>query len=720
MQSKFPIQAGGVKGIDQDKWFVFPEMLANNRFRGLENREDATQLQGAFVVGQNVTFGGASLPSVRYGYEVLGTLNSDATPVNRAWVFETRSGVQWELKVVDTVLKAWRVGRSADYFQLLSGLTSGTTWDFGNIGKSTNLYTSVLFSNGVDGFYQFTGAEATIDSTNFSAGAITDIHIDVAGTGYAVGDTFTVTGGGGNAIYTITAVNGLGGITGFTVSSPGSGYSVAAGVAVTTSGAGINCVINVNSIGNGYIKIAGTATVGDSYFISPSTLLINGNTYTATTFDGFFFIGISANPTGEAAGSWILGAPTTVSTLSSVQSSVIMAHDGRLHARLESKPSVWNYSKLDDPYDFTATPAGDGVGGSKDVEFGGPIIAFGKLNQTILCFKKRQIKMLDFIQVGSRLDSPRYQTLVSSDDRGTTLGAVSEKGVFASPLGMIFVTPDKRLVLLSGVTANNQPQYVFLSDPIQPIFTRGVFDEAVGIVVDNVVYFAFKQDSTSTYNDVVLRGDMTRQSIDTMGRVLPVRWDAPYVGWNVSDWTVTYNEDTGENEIHFHSSTDSNSYKLIQQKVDNTNGFTAIIRTWAETFEAPQHQKAIDEAFIEIRMNENTTVTATLLYDEDGATGQPETDLIAANATSIRFGGTEYNPFGASAFGSQKFGSNIPGTSPPVYRFNIELNPNIKFFNLSLQLSVDGEGQDFELVRFGYHLCQLWQDTDRKYLISPN
>ena len=721
MQPKFPINAGGVKGIDVDKWYIFPESLPNQRFRGVENREDATQLQGAFVVGQNVTFGGTSLPSLRYGIEPVGTQNTDATPVNRAYVFETRAGVQWELKIVDTMLKAWQVGTSTEYMTLLTGLTPDTTWDFANIGRSTDNYTSCMFSNGVDGFYRFSGATATLDSASYAAGIIRGIAINTAGTGYVVGEIITVTGGGGNATYEVTAINtGTGAVTSLRCTNPGSGYSTAAGVATTTSGAGINLVVNITS-GTGWIKISGTTNLFDLGFYDSTNspyVLINGNSYSYQTYDGLFFLGIGSDPTGEAAGSQILQKPEVVIALDDVQGSVIMSHDGRLHCRLDSKASVWNYSKLDDPYDFTATPAGDGIGGSKDVEFGGPIIAFGKLNQTILCFKKRQIKTLSFIQVGARIDSPQYQTLVASDDRGTTLGAVSEKGVFASPLGMIFVTPDKRLVLLSGITANNQPQYVFLSDPIQPIFTNGVFDEAVGIVVDNVIYLAFKQDSTSTFNDTVLRGDMTRQSIDSMGRVLPVKWDAPYVGWNVNDWTVIYNETTGKNEIRFHSSTDSNTYRLIDQKVDNTGGYTGIIRTWSETFDAPQHQKAMDEAFIEIRMNENTTADATILLDEDGYTAQIVTPL-SGDVAAYKFGGTAYNPFGASPFGSQKFGSNVSGSGGSVYRFNIELNPNLLFFNAALQISVDGEGQDFELVRFGFHICKLYTDSDRKYAIKP-
>lgn len=801
-----PIQTD--KSKDLEKWFIYPDSLENERFRGFCNRENESQLRGAFVVGQNVTFGGTSLPALRKGYEVIGAEAADSTPVKRAHVFENRAGRQFELKVAGTTLYSWIVGVSTSWAALKTGLTANTEWGFANIGRTIDNCTHCLFSNGVDGFFKFNGAYATFDSASNASGAVgtvsftkngvpsgvsiasagagyvagdvvvlqggdyqCQVRIDTVtsvggaatisinslspgsgyaattyqasgghggtlhgytpltitvtgvstsgGTGFTLGDVLTITGGGGNAQLTVTGVS-AGVVTSVSITAPGSGYSTGSGVACT-GGTGTGFTINVDAVGNGWIKKQGTTTWEDEGFYTSgtNTINVNGTEYTVTgSGKSVFMVGVTPNPltAGHAAGDPILQVPVVDLNLTGVQGSVMMSHDSRLHVRQESKKSVWDYSMLDDPFNFIATPASDGIGGAKDVEFGGPITAFGKLNKTVLCFKKRQIKMLDFIQVGSRVDSPRYQSLVPADDKGTTLGAMNQKSTFSTPLGQVFMTPDKRLALLSGVTANNEPQYVFLSDPCQPVFDQGVFDEASGICVDNVIYLAFKQDQDSATNDTVIRGDMTRQSIDSMGRVLPIRWDAPYIGWNVSDWTVIYDETTGENVIHWHSSLNSSSYRLIDQKSDGGSGYTATIRTWNEHFGYPQHQKKLEECFVEIKMNENTEVLATILYDEDGFTGRTEVTLDADSAT-YKYGGTEYNPFGASPFGSVKMGSNMASDNPAVYRFNIEMNNNIYFFNVSLQLSVDGDGQDFELVRFGYKLTEVATETDRKLLI---
>jgi len=795
------------KSKDLDKWYIYPEMLDNRRFKGFENREDASMLRGSFVVGQNVTFGSSGLPSLRKGFESVGTEATDSTPVNRAWLFENRAGSQFELKIYDTKLAYWLVGTSTDWTVLKTGLTANTNWAFANIGKTTDNETSCEFSNGVDGVYKFNGANTTVDSASAAAGAVASVSfvadgkptaVTVAtagagyavgdylylqggdyaasvrvdtisssggvatislntvgftgtgysvatvatvggsggsirgysactinitsvsatgGTGYTLGDVLTINAGGVNAQVTVTALN-AGKITAVSITAPGSGYAVAGAIACT-GGTGAGFTINVDAIGTGWIKKSGTTSWQTAGFYSSgsNTLSIAGTEYTATgKGDSLFMVGVTPSPAAIPAGTLVVQTPVLDPNMTQYQGSVMLAHDGRLHMRKESKKTLWQYSALDDPFTFSSVSQSlDGASGSKEIEFGGPITAFGKLNKTVLCFKKRQIKMLDYLQFGTHTDSPRYQTLVAGDDKGTTLGAINDKSTFSTPLGMVFITVDKRLVLLTGVTANNEPQYVFLSDPIQPIFSQGVFDAAAGICVNNVIYIAFKQDSTSSFNDVVLRGDMTRQSVDTNGRILPIRWDAPFIGWNVSDFTVIYNTTTFANEIHWHSSLNSSSYRLIDQKSDNTTGYTGTIRTWSEHFENPSLQKRIEEIFVEIRMNENSSVLCTVLYDEDGFTGQDGTTLTGVDA-AYKFGGTAYNTFGATKYGSAKMGSNINSDVPPVYRYNLEVNPNVYFFNVSLQLSVDGDGQDFELVRFGYKLSEIVKDTDRKYL----
>ena len=219
------------------------------------------------------------------------------------------------------------------------------------------------------------------------------------------------------------------------------------------------------------ITKSGTSTWTAEGFYSTGTrdVRIGGVSYAYTGGEGTTTLtGVTPDASALAAGALAVQAPQVVSGLSARLSNVLMAHDGRLHTRLDTKRAIWEYSKLDNPEDFT-TGSADSDGGAKEIEFGGPITAFGKLNRVAIAFKKRLIKTLTFQQFGSRLDSPYYQTLVSADDRSSSLGAVNNKAVCATPYGLAFVTPDKRLILLTGITSNNEPQYLVLSDPIQPL-----------------------------------------------------------------------------------------------------------------------------------------------------------------------------------------------------------------------------------------------------------
>lgn len=601
------------------QWFVFPENVGGS-FKGHENREDISQSRGAWVLGQNIKFRKSGLPTLRDGSEVIGTASGDSNPVNRAWIFETRGGVKFELKAYATGVYARIIDVTGNTFYLIKGgFTSGLEFGYGNIGESAGEFHS-FFCNGTDAWYQFNGAYATVLSKT----------------------------------------------------------------AVTVT-----------------MSESGTFTSRNFYSTGTRSITVNGTEYAYTGGEGTATLTGIADTTGINVGDIIFQTPREVTSLANFKGNVVMAHDGRLHVALASKPSVSTYSKLDNPDDFTAGST-DGDGGAKDIEFSGPIAAYGKLNKSILIGKARLIKVLDFVQSGARIDVPFYRTLLPADDKGTTLGMINQKSTVATPYGCVFVTPDRKMILLTGVTQNNEPQYLVLSDPIQPIFDRGVHDDATAIVVDNVLKYSFKSSSDATVNDTEICGDLSRQSVDRVGRILPIQWDTPTVGHYVNDYTAV--EEGGRIETHWHGSANSDSHReLIDDKSDDGGGFVATVRSWAETFRLPHLRKKIDFAFIDIRMKESSVITATLLYDENGYLFQKETTL-SGTETNFQYSGPIYNPFGASSFGSQKFGSNAENDDLTIYRFPLEIKADIWFYNLSLQLSGSVDGNDFELVRFGYRL----------------
>lgn len=714
------------KGKSMEKWVIFPDSLQNQRFTGYQTRDNKSQNRGAFVIGQNTKMTLAQTPSPRDGTQIIGAEATNDTPIMRAWIYETRDGIQFEIKAYDTFLYYLIMGVTDDYKLLKGGFTSGLEFGYGNISRSTDIAGATIFCNGTDNWYKFTGAYGMYLSDNGideitlqGATNLILLYFRPEGTVTINGTEITYTEINGTTLKGCNAVP-VGAVSGDIVvqtPTPVDGsyiYQVWGGTYATY----------LSDNGMNEITVEGSVSLANLGFPTSGTIRFNGTDISYTGLTAQTFTGCSGVPTAPDVGDVLALKPTgSIPGLQNYKSQVAMAHDGRLHARQETKKSVWNYSVLDNPYDFTTVGSSDTNAGSKEVEFGGPIVAFGKLNKTAIAEKNRMVKLLDFIQVGDRVDSPDYKTLVSVDDKGTTLGAVNQKSTFSTPLGLVFTTPDKRMVLLTGITANSQPQYLFLSDPIQQVFQQGIHDDATGICQDNEIWYSFKQDVNSTFNDVEIHGNMLRQTVDNFGRAIPIQWDTPTIGKNVKDYTIVYNPATGKNELHFHSSINSNSYKVISDKVDNsTNGsvpFTTIVRTWEETFGVSERQKRLDYCFVEIKMLQNTELIGTLLYDEDGVSGQSSYTL-SGTMTKNEFGSSPFNPFGASAYGWQKIGSNPNEASLQLFRFWLEINPNIPFFNISFQLSGDTENNDFEMIRIGYRLAEVLEDVNLGLKIGIN
>jgi hypothetical protein len=95
----------------------------------------------------------------------------------------------------------------------------------------------------------------------FALGGVGAASVGAGGTGYAIGDTGTITTGNGDATYRVLTVDGLGAVLTFAITFPGSGYATGNGQATATGGAqpgvGINFTVDVNSIvnGDGSIKV---------------------------------------------------------------------------------------------------------------------------------------------------------------------------------------------------------------------------------------------------------------------------------------------------------------------------------------------------------------------------------------------------------------------------------------------------------------------------------
>jgi hypothetical protein len=136
-----------------------------------------------------------------------------------------------------------------------------------------------------------------------------------SGSGYAVGDTGTVDGGLIPAQYIVTAVNGTGGVTGYTITYNGTGYTVTGGASTTTS-AGAQ-----PGNGDGSFAVTITAVAANAWLIQQQTIpeFSSGNFVRSATFmDGYIIVSMAPNSADPLRRQFFISGlndPTTWSAL---------------------------------------------------------------------------------------------------------------------------------------------------------------------------------------------------------------------------------------------------------------------------------------------------------------------------------------------------------------------------------------------------------------------
>jgi hypothetical protein len=182
--------------------------------------------------------------------------------------------------------------------------SNGTGYAVGDTGI-------VLGSSGIDAVYTVTFVDPTINGSIIATAQGTGGTIS-SGSGYAVGDTGTINGGNGDATYLITAVGSVTGsvlLAGYTITSGGSGYSVANNVATTPGGAqpggGAGFEIDITQIGTSGGAVTGiTLTPGAGYTIGNNIPTQRGGTQPGAGF------GFTLDITAVGAAAWQLAQQT--------------------------------------------------------------------------------------------------------------------------------------------------------------------------------------------------------------------------------------------------------------------------------------------------------------------------------------------------------------------------------------------------------------------------
>jgi hypothetical protein len=138
---------------------------------------------------------------------------------------------------------------------------------------------------------------------------------------------------------------------------------------------------------------------------------------------------------------------------------------------------------------------------------------------------------------------------------------------------------------------------------------------------------------------------------------------------------------------------------------------TANWRTGQLTFNDSARRKEVSDIFLEGYIAQNTTLSVSLLLDEDGYTQRFFTTIRGSDSQYI-YNASTYNLFGLKPFGTERFGSNedISGKR----KFRVYLGKDFKiipFYNLQLELASDGANQQWEVTNIGFRWKFYEKDT---------
>lgn len=285
------------------------------------------------------------------------------------------------------------------------------------------------------------------------------------------------------------------------------------------------------------------------------------------------------------------------------------------------------------------------------------------------------------------------------DGRSQTVGAIGNRSIFTGGNGVFFTTPDEQIMRLSRIENVDYPQIVPISEQIKPTVQAAIHSSSTGIFFQNFAYVAVQSDDSVARNDAVF---LWNDRVQT--------WESPIVGWNPSAFTV-YDDGDGE-ALYFGDSRIAQTYKVTLTAVDNDLGITANWRSKQYNFGMPFGLKELDNFYLEGYISDNTELTISLLFDEDGDSSI-YTTVFNGTEEDYLFDADDFNVFGFHAFGFERFGSADANENN---KFRIYLNKNLRripFYTLQVEVASDGVGQSWEILNYAFSVRPSTEPEDR-------
>ncbi len=330
------------------------------------------------------------------------------------------------------------------------------------------------------------------------------------------------------------------------------------------------------------------------------------------------------------------------------------------------------------------------------VEGGGGVVSMVLNEEEIDIFKKSII-----YKVTPTDSLYTLKPLKTFDNKSQTIGALTKRGVFTTGNGVLFITADKQIMLLTHIEEITYPQILPISYAIKNTIENLDFSKTTGVVYQNRIFIACKSTIGAIANDTVLVYNLNTK-----------QWDSPIVGWSVGDFTI-FNNGSGD-RLYYGDGLNPNTFVVTNKTLDYIYGLSCNWRSKYFDFDNPQILKEVTDVYIEGYIGSDTDLYVTLFYDENGFT-QKLTTKISGSDTDLQFFSSAFNLFGFLPFGTERFGSNADFSGKKPFRVHLEKFLRTKpFHNLQIEFASDGENRYWEVNTFGFYWDLAEKPTDRK------
>lgn len=650
----------------------------------------------------------------RPGLKLRGAIDATLAKVDSSWEWNTWDGRCLPIRISNNKLQVESdivTSGTPVWYTLLSGLTK-SRYIFDAAWITTQFKDALLFVNGTADLGNWSGGMSLLSSANTTnvAGTVATMVLQAPGTGYAVNDIVTISGGGGTgATATVNSVSGTGAILTYTLTTRGSGYSNTAATATTDSGAGINATITI-TVATGNIGLDRVAVIA-GFSAAGGSVTINGNTYTYASASASSLLGISPDPTGEPNNSVVMDAVGTTINFTP-QGSTYSAdfirminnalYVGSYTSRVVYKSKQGNNTSNNSPTfysDFSqSTPrvTGDGetitmddVGKGIGVRQGNAWLASGTSNWYEVSFT--QISNNAILTEQTKVDKKPVAILQA---------ALAHEFIDMIGDTLICLCQDQQIRQIGLFTDQFETKYPSLSLAVQDELKDEIFTTGHLRAVGNIIYVT----APNSGRDYMLE---KREAINALGQITTDWfWHSPQVR-NVSRYAVISGVLFGH----------SNSFPQIYQIWDTgqwhddspnaqTTGvpYDCIMRLAYSQNGRRQGKLTFDKVYVEGYLTQGTKLYGNVYFDYQGSTNISNLDLNSQGDIPTFIGA------GAPSLGDSSLGDNPLGDGLTVESNDQELLPKFRIikgvsltdcFEYALEIYTQDLDSRFEVLAIG-------------------